>query len=52
MVLARQGFSVEVFEKRPEPEADTVDTYVCWRGVCVSVEQGGPHPHMQVLQIS
>ncbi|KAF5842142.1 hypothetical protein DUNSADRAFT_9101 [Dunaliella salina] len=26
MVLARQGFTVDVFEKRPEPAADVVDT--------------------------
>jgi len=26
MVLARQGFTVDVFEKRPEPSADAVDT--------------------------
>jgi threonine dehydrogenase-like Zn-dependent dehydrogenase len=26
MFLARQGFSVDVFERRPEPKADAVDT--------------------------
>lgn len=29
MALARQGFRVDVFEKRPEPKLDHVSAYIC-----------------------